>query len=105
MLLLTSAEFPSEANTGIIVALAVWPVDSSEAGCMTHTLAAVALPLTTAYLRLIAGEAVAQQKAFLIAFTLCAHETRLTHAHATVESPLALHALAAVGFRVLPAIA
>lgn len=63
---------------------------------MTHTLSAVTLALTTAYLCLIIGEAVTQQSAFLIAFTLSSQETRLTHTHATLESPLTLSAEAAV---------
>lgn len=50
VLSLTSAELPMEANTGVIVALAVRSVDASKVGCMACTMAAVALPLTTAYL-------------------------------------------------------
>lgn len=68
-------------------------------GWMTHTLAAVALSLSAAYLRLIVGQTVAGQSAFLAAFALRTHEPRLAHTHPTVESPLAFHALAAVGFR------
>lgn len=104
MLSLTSAELPTEANTGVIVTLAVRSVDASKVGRMTHTLAAVALPLTTAYLGLIACETVTQQSALLIAFALCSDEPRLTHAHTAMESPLAFGALAAVCFRRLPAV-
>lgn len=105
MSLLTSTEFPTETNTGVIVTLTVWAVDSAKARRMTHALSAVALPLTTAYLRVIISEAVTQQCALLITFTLSSQEPRLTHAHATVESPLALDALAAVCYGRLPAVA
>lgn len=101
---LTSAELPTEANTGVIVTLAVRSIDEAKTGCMTHTLPTVALPLTTAYLGLVVCEAVTQQSTFLIAFALCSQEPRLAHAHAALESPLALGALAAVCFRRPPAV-
>lgn len=100
----TSAELPVGANTGVIVTLAVRSVDASEAGWVTRTLSAVALTLAAAYLRLIVGEAVAQQSAFLIALALRSQEARLAHTHAALESPLALDALAAVCFGSLPAV-
>lgn len=96
MKLLTSAELPTEENTGVIVTLAVGTIDAPKTGCMTHTLSTVALPLTTAYFRLIVCEAVAQQSALLIAFALRSQEARLTYAHAALENPLAFSALAAV---------
>lgn len=102
---LTSTELPAEADAGVVVTLAVRPIDAAEAGCVTHTLSAVALSLTTAYPRLVAREAVAQQGAVLVALALRSQEPRLAHAHATVESALARRALAAVGFGRLPAVA
>ena len=96
IIVITSAQLSSEANTGVIVALAVGPVDASEAGGVTHTLSAVALALAAAYLGLIAGLAVARQSTLLIALAARAHEARLTHAHAALESPLPRAALAAV---------
>lgn len=100
----TSAEFPSEANTGVVVALAVLSVDASEGWCVTHTLSAVALALAAAHLRLVAGEAVAQQGIFLIALALGAHESRLTHAHAALEIPLTLRAQVIIGLGTLSAV-
>lgn len=105
MRLLTSTELPSEANTGVIVTLAVRSVNATEARCMTHTLPAVALPLTAAYFGRIVRSAVTRQSALLIAFALRSQEPRLTHAHATLESPLVLGALAAVCLRRLLAVA
>lgn len=104
LLLLTSTEFPAEANTGVIVTLTVRSVDTAKAGWVTHTLTAITLPLTTAYVRLIVCNAVAQQCTLLITFTLRSQEPRLTHAHATMESPLAVDALAAVCHRRLMAV-
>lgn len=98
MQLLTSTELSAETDTGVIVTLAVRPVDAPKAGRMTHTLATIALTLTVAYLRLIVCEAVTRQSALLIAFTLFSQEPRLTHANAALESPLALGAQAAVRF-------
>lgn len=104
MWLLTSTQLPTETDTRVIVTFAVRSVDAAKAGCMTHTLSAVALPLTTAYLGLIVCKAVIQQSTFLIALALCSQEAWLTHAHATLESPLAFDAVAAVCLRRLPAV-
>lgn len=93
---LTCAELPAEASARVIVTLAVGAVDVSEVGCVTHTLAAVALSLSAANLGLVVGKAAPQQSAFLAAFTLCPREARLAHAHPTVESPLAVCAPATV---------
>ena len=102
---LTSTEFSPEASTGVVVTLAVRSIDAAEAGCMTHTLAAVALPLTAACFGLIAGKAVAQHNPLLVALAPCSQEPRLAHAHAAMELSQALGALAAVCFRGLPAVA
>lgn len=71
---------------------------------MTHTLSTVTLALAAAYLCIITSQAVTQQSALLIAFAVHSHEARLTHTYATLESPLALSAQAAVGLRGLPAV-
>lgn len=94
---LTSAELPSETNTRVIVTLTVGTIDATKAGCLTHTLPTVTVPLTVAYLRVIGGEAVTQQNTLLIAFTLSSVKAWVTRTHATVENPLTLGALAAVG--------
>lgn len=99
----TSAEFPSEADAGVVVTLAVLPVDASEGRCVAHALSAVALALAAAHLRLVAGQAVAQQGIFLVALALGAQEARLAHAHAALEVPLALGALLSAGLAALPA--
>lgn len=71
---------------------------------MTHTLSAVALALAAAHLRLVAGEAVAQQGIFLVALTLGPHEPWLTYAHAALEIPLALSATVIAGLGTPPAV-
>ena len=104
MLSLTSTELPTEANAGVIVALAERSIDATKAGRVTPTLAAVALPLTAADLGLVACKTVTHQGAFLTAFALGSHEAWLAHAYAAVECPLAFSALAAVCFRGLQAV-
>jgi len=101
---LTSTELPTEANTGVIVTLAVWSIDAAKIGCMTHTLPTITATLTVAYLRVIGREAVTQQSALFIAFALSSQKPRMTHAHATLESSPTLSALATVSWKRLLAV-
>lgn len=93
----TSTEDPSEPHTREVVTLAVGPVDASETRRVTHTLAAVTLPLPATGLRSATGLAVTALDALLRTLTLGTHVPGITQTGATLQRSTAQAAVAAVG--------